>query len=117
MIYRLDDKLNQIKIEYKATTNKPTPIDLTNHALFNLNGHDSNEPIYNHEFKINSDYCLLANSEDHLFIHEIKSVENTINDFRKPISLADRVKDFDNNLDYHVYFISNEQNDKRHIVR
>lgn len=33
---------NELKVYYQATTTKPTPIVLTNHSYFNLNGHVSN---------------------------------------------------------------------------
>lgn len=52
--YQLTDR-NEIKITYKATTDAPTPINLTNHAYFNLNGKDS---ISNHRLQLNSEQYL-----------------------------------------------------------
>ncbi len=44
---------NTVRFEYKATTDKPTIINMTNHAYFNLDGcHEGN--LANHEFKIES---------------------------------------------------------------
>jgi aldose 1-epimerase len=56
VIYRLTDE-NSLKIEYHATTNKPTPINLTNHSYFNLNGAASGS-IENHLLKLNANYYL-----------------------------------------------------------
>ena len=45
---------NSIKIDYTATTDKPTPVNLTNHSYFNLSaGKDST--ILNHEVMLNAD--------------------------------------------------------------
>ncbi len=47
---------NEIKLEYMAHTDKTTPISLTNHIYFNLNGEEKN--ILNHSIKLNSDSIL-----------------------------------------------------------
>jgi aldose 1-epimerase len=43
-----------LTIEYEAATDKPTPINLTNHAYFNLNGAKSGSTILNHLLTINA---------------------------------------------------------------
>lgn len=53
--YRLTD-LNEVIIDYKAITDKPTLVNLTNHSYFNLSG--SREPAIDHELFINTDYVL-----------------------------------------------------------
>ena len=48
--------LGEIKLKYKATTDKPTPINLTNHVYFNLNPKKKN--ILKHAVTLHSDYIL-----------------------------------------------------------
>ena len=57
--YQLTEK-NEVKITYKATTNATTPINLTNHAYFNLNGCDS---VIDHKLKLNSAQYLEVNEQ------------------------------------------------------
>jgi aldose 1-epimerase len=53
VIYTLGSD-NSLKIDYAATTDKATPINLTNHSYFNLSaGHDST--ILNHQLELNAD--------------------------------------------------------------
>ena len=52
--YTLTDD-DELKIEYKATTDKPTVINLTNHSYFNLTG-DVNNTILDHELTVDADH-------------------------------------------------------------
>src|SRR6476659_7521228 len=44
--YSLNEK-NEIKLEYRATTSKPTVLNLTNHSYFNLSGNDARDVMGN----------------------------------------------------------------------
>ncbi len=117
--YLLNPDKNEFTIEYKATTTKTTPIDLTNHAYFNLAGHDSREKIYDHQFKIFSEYFLDSDLNTVTVTGKINSVSNTKYDFRDYTALGSRIdqsrlkwpeEGFDN------YFINNQQSGEKIIA-
>ena len=71
---------NGLCIRYEAETDKATPINLTNHCYFNLNGYASGS-IYSHELTMDADSFLPT--DDRLIpTGEIRSVEGTPFDFR-----------------------------------
>lgn len=89
--YTLND-MSQLVIDYLATTDKATVINLTNHAYFNLNGHDAGS-ILDHEIKINADQYTPVDNES-IPTGEIASVTNTPLDFRNAKSIG---QDIDSN--------------------
>lgn len=86
---------NQVQIDYSAHTDKPCPINLTNHAYFNLLGadsigHSSNEldnSILSHILSINSELYLPITA-DGIPLNCPESVDNTSFDFRLPKVIA-----------------------------
>lgn len=78
-------KDNALKINYKAKSDKDTVVNLTNHAYFNLSGHDSGK-MTNQKLTINSSFYTPNNSEC-MPTGEVLKVCGTPFDFRtaKPI--------------------------------
>jgi aldose 1-epimerase len=70
---------NELRIDYHATTDRDTIVNLTNHSYFNLLGEGT---ILEHELTLNAD-SFTPVTEDLIPTGEIKSVAGTPMDFRK----------------------------------
>jgi aldose 1-epimerase len=90
LIYTLTEK-NELKIEYTATTDKPTIMNPTHHSYFNLSG-DFTKSILNQELFIDADIYTPIDSES-ITTGELAPVENTPMDFRKPTKIGDRINE------------------------
>ena len=86
--YTLTDD-NAIDIQYEATTDKETVINMTNHSYFNLNG-DPSQPITNDTLYINADKFTPVDST-FMTTGEIASVFETPFDFTKPTTVGQRI--------------------------
>ncbi|MBN1561738.1 galactose mutarotase [candidate division KSB1 bacterium] len=80
VVYSLNEE-DELTINYKAETDAPTPVNLTNHAYWNFAGAGSGK-ILGHLLKLNCDR-ILAVDDQLIPTGAIKNVADTPYDFRK----------------------------------
>lgn len=90
VVYRLTDD-NAIDIQYEATTDKPTVVNLTNHSYFNLSG-VAGSTITDHRIQINADSYVPVDSTL-IPLGKIEPVEGTPMDLRQLVTVGDHIDD------------------------
>ncbi len=85
---------NKLKIDYKASTDKPTVLNLSNHTYFNLNG-QGNGTINNHLIMINAGRYTPVDSTL-IPVGKLEPVKATPLDFTQPATIAAHVNDSSN---------------------
>ncbi len=84
---------NEIDINYEATTDKRTVINMTNHSYFNLNG-DPSRPATDMVLYVNADHFTPTDTT-YMPTGEVRHVEGTPMDFRMPTPLNERIPQSD----------------------
>ncbi|MDM8160091.1 aldose epimerase family protein [Labilibaculum sp. K2S] len=104
VIYKLTDD-NELQIHYKAVTDKTTPVNLTQHAYFNLS--DNFESILDHQLQIDTEFIL---ETDDLLIPsgKIYNIKNTLFDFRTKKQIDRDIEDIENYDDCFAFGKSTE---------
>ena len=86
--YTLTDD-NRLIVDYQATSDKPTPVNLTQHSYWNLAG-DGTRDVLAHELTINADSMTPVDSTL-IPTGEISPVAGTPFDFRTPMPIGARI--------------------------
>jgi aldose 1-epimerase len=94
--YRLAE--DSLWLEFAAETSKPTVISLSAHPYFNLAGAASGD-VLGHEVTLAAD-AFLPTGRSQIPTGQIRPVEGTVFDFRKPCVLGSRIRQADEQLFY-----------------
>lgn len=87
--YQLTDD-NRVSIDYFATTDKDTVVNLTNHAYFNLLGAELEQDCLSHIVSINASQYLPTDKSG-IPLGWLKSVKSTSFDFNRPMMISERL--------------------------
>jgi aldose 1-epimerase len=93
---------NQIKISYLALSDQPTPVNLSNHSYFNLNG-GGEGTILEHQLSIPADKYTVPGPES-IPSGEIREINDTPLDFRTPRQIGERIDQLEGGYDHNFIF-------------
>jgi aldose 1-epimerase len=94
--YSVSDE-NELRIDYWATTDKDTIVNLTQHPYFNLHGQGAGD-ILQHELILNAD-AFAQIDQNMIPVRVLRNVRGTPFDFRKPIGIGARINKRDQQIE------------------
>jgi aldose 1-epimerase len=83
---------SRLSLEYRATTDRPTLVNLSNHAYWNLAGEGAASGAMDHLLTLDAD-AYMPTDATAIPTGEIRPVEGTVFDFRTPTAVGARVRD------------------------
>jgi len=97
VVYTLNDK-NELSVSYEAATDMSTVVNLTHHSYFNLGGAGDGD-VLGHLITMNADKYTVVN-QSLIPTGELRSVQGTPMDFRKPSTIGSRIKEVEGGYDH-----------------
>ncbi len=108
---------NALRIDYEATTDAPTVVNVTNHSYFNLEG-ESAGCVYDHDVEIFADRFVPTDAAS-IPLGQSRDVAGTPFDFRTPHTIGERIRAADDDqLAYadgydHNWVLGRERSERR----
>lgn len=118
MTYTLTED-NALQLEYRATTDKKTIVNLTNHSFFNLAGSQDVTPtVYNHVLTMNCKQYIPIADAGSIPTGEIADVKGTPFDFLTPHTIGERIDADNDQIKYgtgydHCFCVDQDSADQR----
>jgi aldose 1-epimerase len=84
---------DELRIDFEARSDRPTPVNLTHHTYWNLSGGEA-RTILEHELQVQADTYTVIDDEL-IPTGEIGSVDGTALDFRKPRTIGSRISELE----------------------
>jgi len=116
--YTLTDD-NELAVDYRATTTEATPVNLTQHSYFNLDGH-SGGSILDHRLMINAEAFTPVDSTL-IPTGDFRAVSDTPFDFREPTPIGGRIDRDNRQLEIaggydHNFVLARQDRDSLHLA-
>jgi aldose 1-epimerase len=84
---------DELRIDYEARSDRATPVNLTNHTYWNLNGNGEGT-VLDHQLQVLAERYTVVDDEL-IPTGEIQSVDGTALDFRKPNAIGSRIAELE----------------------